>query len=97
MSVVFLIFYLQNFVHRIPKPQLIVLLFVAFPVRSALEYGHLTILFCAIASSDKSHAVAACFCYQDRVSTIQFLKMGMFFVWSPPLFRGRIQIYCDYH
>jgi len=47
--VVFSIFYVRNFAHRIPQPQLIVFLFLAFPVRSALEYGQLTIIFSVIA------------------------------------------------
>lgn len=49
VMVVFSIFYVPNLVHKIPQPQLIVFLFLAFPVRSALEYGQLTIIFCAIA------------------------------------------------
>lgn len=43
------ILYARNFAHRIPQPQLIVFLFLAFPVRSALEYGQLTIIFSVIA------------------------------------------------
>lgn len=49
VMVAFSIFYVRNVVHRIPQPQLIIFLFLAFPVRSALEYGQLTIIFSAIA------------------------------------------------
>jgi hypothetical protein len=49
VMVAFSIFKVRNLLHRIPQPQLIIFLFLAFPVRSALEYGQLTIIFSAIA------------------------------------------------
>ena len=49
ISVVFAIMYMRNSVHKIPQPQLIVFLFLSFPVRSAMEYGQLTIIFSAAA------------------------------------------------
>jgi len=49
VTVVFAIIYARNTVHKIPQPQLIIFLFLSFPVRSALEYGQLTIIFSVIA------------------------------------------------
>jgi hypothetical protein len=43
------IYYVRNLLHKLPQPQLILFLFLAFPVRSAMEYGQLTIIFSAIA------------------------------------------------
>ncbi len=49
VMVAFAIFFVRHLVNRLPQPQLIVFLFLAFPVRSALEYGQLTIIFSVIA------------------------------------------------
>jgi len=43
------IYSIRNLPHKPPQPQLILFLFLAFPVRSAMEYGQLTIIFSAIA------------------------------------------------
>jgi hypothetical protein len=43
------IYYVRNLLHKLPQLQLIVFLFLAFPVRSAMEYGQLTIIFSVIA------------------------------------------------
>ena len=49
VMVAFAIFFVRHLVNRLPQPQLMVFLFLAFPVRSALEYGQLTIIFSVIA------------------------------------------------
>ena len=49
VMVAFAIIYVRSLVNIIAQPQLIIFLLLAFPVRSALEYGQLTIIFSAIA------------------------------------------------
>lgn len=49
LMVAFAISSVRHLVNKHPQPQLIVFLFLAFPVRSALEYGQLTIIFSVIA------------------------------------------------
>jgi hypothetical protein len=49
ITVVFAVICVRKSVDKIPQPQLIIFLFLSFPVRSALEYGQLTIIFSGIA------------------------------------------------
>jgi hypothetical protein len=41
--------FVRNFSLKLYKPQLILVLFLSFPVRSAMEYGQLTVVFSAMA------------------------------------------------
>ena len=49
IAVVISVNYARNSLQKIPKPQLIIFLFLSFPLRAAMEYGQLTVIFGAIA------------------------------------------------
>ena len=83
VTIVSAIFCVRDLLHKIPQPQLIIFIFLSFPVRSAMEYGQLTVIFSVIAFQ-----IIVCVNNQSSDTVLVVLGLALILDFKPHIFIG---------